>query len=119
MREARAIHSCLLINKEIFVVGGYYMKTTEIFNLQSRTWRSGPDLPKEICYSQLVKAQPSSQYSAFLIGGDRRHHPNAISDIFALTKDYKSFIKIGDLKNARFDYVAMVLPDESVEKCVD
>ena len=69
MRVTRSWHSCLLLNKEILVVGGYLEKTTEIFNLQNRTWRSGPDLPKEIGYSQLVKAQPSSQYAAFLIGG--------------------------------------------------
>ena len=69
MKETRYSHSCLLSNKEIFVAGGWERKTTEIFDLQSRTWRSGPDLPKEIGYSQLVKAQPSSQYSAFLIGG--------------------------------------------------
>jgi len=69
MRETRIGHSCLLINKEIFVVGGAWSDTTEIINLQNRTWRSGPDLPKEIQYSHLVKAQPSSQYAAFLIGG--------------------------------------------------
>ena len=61
-------HSCLLLNKEVFVVAGGRI-TTEIFNLQSRKWRSGPNLP-EIKYFQLVKAQTSSQYAALLIGGN-------------------------------------------------
>ena len=126
MIEMRWGHSCLLLNKEILVAGGYMKKTTEIFNLQTRTWRSGPDLPKEIYISQLVKAQPSSRYSAFLIGGfghvghgEYGGQPNAISDIFALTKNYESFIKIGNLKTKRVGHVAMVHSDELVEKCVE
>ena len=114
MKDARKYHSCLLLNKEIFVAGGG--KTTEIFNLQSRKWRSGPDLPETIGLSQLVKAQPSSQYAAFLIGGGK-DYSNAYSDIYGLTKDFNSFIKIGNLKTARYGHVAMVLPDELVEKC--
>ena len=119
MNEARVTHSCLLINKEVFVVGGIGRKTVEIFNLQNETWRSGPDLPKELAYSQLVKAKPSSQYSAFLIGGWRIQSGGyAVSDIFALTKNYKSFIKIGDLKTARYSHVALVLSEHVGEKCV-
>ena len=114
MRELRVTHSCLLINKEVFVVGGIGRKTVEIFNLQNETWRLGPDLPQEFAHSQLVKAKPSSKYSAFLIGNSY-----AKSDIFALTKNYKSFIKIGDLKTARYSHAAVVLPDKLVEKCVD
>ena len=117
MRDTRRGHSCSLLNKEIFVAGGVGWKTTKIFNLQNRTWRSGPVLPIEIGYSQLVKAQPSSQYAAFLIGGG--YYPNAISEIFAVTKDFKNFKNIGNLKTARYGHVAMVLPDELVEKCVE
>ena len=116
MRETRIYHSCLLLNKGVFVVANG-VTTTEIFNLQSRTWRSRPDLPKKIYSFQLVKAQPSSQYSALLIGG-RDENYNALSDIFALNKNYKSFIKIGNLKTTRKYHVAMVLPDKIVEKCV-
>lgn len=120
MKETRYGHSCLLLNKEIFVAGGNLRKTTEIFDLQSKTWRSGPDLPKEIYYSQLVKAQPSSQYAAFFIGGGKwdGNNWNAISEIFGLTKNYESFKKIGNLKTARQSHVAMVLSDEMVKKCV-
>ena len=118
MKETRSDHSCLLLNKEIFVAGGYYTKTTEIFNLQSKTWRSGPELPKEIENSQFVKAQPSSKYSAFLTGGSK-DYISSFSDIFALSKNFKSVIKIGNLKTARYGHVAMVLPDKLVEKSVD
>ena len=115
MRETRYGHFCLLLNKEIFVAGGVDKKTTEIFNLQSRKWRSGPDLPKVIGHSQFVKAHPSSKYAAFRIGGYALD--SAISDIFALSKNYKSCIKIGNLKTEREYHMAMVLPDELVEKC--
>ena len=120
MKETRWGHSCLLLNNEVFVAGGRGRKTTEIFNLQSRTWRSGPDLPKAIYNSQLVKAHPSSQYAAFLIGGlDKFGHSKVYCDIFALTKNYESFIKIGNLKTVRAAHVAMVLSDEFVRKCLN
>ena len=65
----------------------------------------------------MVKAQPSSQYAAFLIGG--KEDEDTISDIIAVTKDFKSFIKIGKLKTARHSHLAMLLSDEIVGKCVD
>ena len=74
-------------------------------------------MPKEIYSSQLVKVEPSSQYAAFLIGG--KEDEDTISDIIAVTKDFKSFIMIGELKTARHSHLAMLLPDELVEKCVD
>ena len=110
-------HSCLLLNNEILVAGGMGIRTTEIFNLQSNTWRLGPDLPNTIHGSQLVKARPSSQYAAFLIGGG--HYDEVYSDIYGLTKDFKSFEKIGNLKTTHFTHVAMTLPDKVVERCVD
>ena len=128
LKKSKGWHSCLLLDKEIFVAGGIvedYIGTnkTEIFNLQSNTWRSGPDLPREIHSSPLVKAHPSSQYAAFFIGGSPNenypNYPNSFSDIYALTKDLKSFIRIGELKIARFGHVAMVLPEKLVENCVD
>ena len=66
----------------------------------------------------MVKAQPSSQYSAFLIGGID-DYSNAMRDIYAVPKDFKNFVFMGNLKTARYSHVAMVLPDELVEKCVD
>ena len=71
---------------------------------------------KRIFRSQLVKEQPSSQYAAFLIGG--KEDEDTISDIIAVTKDLKSFIKIGELKTARYSHLTMLLQDELVEKCV-
>ena len=114
MRVPRSGHSCLLLNNEIFVAGGNggtveQWKTTEIFNLESNTWRSGPDLPKEMWYFQLVKAQSSSRYSAFLIGGIEVF--DALSGVYGLEKDFKSFQKIGDLKTARYGNVAFELPE--------
>ena len=117
MRVPRSGHSCLLLNNEIFVAGGNgdtveQWKTTEIFDFESNTWRSGPDLPKEIAYFQFMKAQPSSKYSAFLIGGIETF--DALSDVYGLEKDFSSFIKIGNFKTARYGNVAFELPELAI-----
>ena len=123
MKEMRAIHSCLLLNNEIFVAGGYQQKSTEIFDLQSQSWRMGPDLPKAIFNSQFIMAQQSSQYVAYLIGGrygtlGLTDNCTTISDIYGLTKDSKNFEKIGDLNTARYAHAVMVLTEEEIEKCI-
>ena len=124
MIETRGLHSCLVLNNEIFVAGGYQQKTTEIFDLQSHSWRTGPDLPKAIFNSQFVMAKQSSQYAAYLIGGrygtlGPTDNCTTISDIYGLTKDSKNFEKIGDLNTARYAHAVMVLTKEEIEKCID
>ena len=130
MKHYRHKHSCLLLNNEIFVAGGYGWpgNSTAILNLQNNTWRPGPYLPKYIWNSQLVKAQPSSQYAAFLIGGygyppiwigyGGKDSNRFLSDIYGLTKDLKSFKRIGSLESGPYKHVALVLPYNVVEKCV-
>ena len=44
MKVARLKHTCSHVNKpssQIVVVGGYYTKVTEIFNLETNTWTTG------------------------------------------------------------------------------
>ena len=98
------------------VVGGRDMKSSEIFDAKSNLWRNGPELPKNIGYSQFVMAAPSSEYRAVLIGG-ASDGVEILSDIYGLTKDYKKFVKIGNLKDGRFSHIAMVLPEEFIETC--
>ena len=118
MKERRRRHSCVVVEDQIIVVGGWdgtYLKTSEIFNIQNRSWRSGPELPKGIVYAQLVKAREGMKYSAYLIGGETGS--NYLSSIYGLTKDLKKFDKIGDLKKARFGHVALTIPEDMIDRC--
>ena len=111
-------NSCLLLGSEIIVFGELKYGPTDIFNFKTNTWRKGPYLPTLVYAGQLIKAQPSSQYAAFFIGG---HHPYFVSmssDIYGLTKDLKKFDKLGNLKTPRTGHIALVLPDKAVEKCI-
>ena len=120
MTQKRYYHSCSMIDEyELMVVGGCggsCLKSSEIFNLKERKWKRGPDVQKGILRSQLVKAQPGFEYLAYMIGG-RNSFLDDSSEIFGLTKDKKEFKKIGDLKKARRDHVAFVLPESISDRC--
>ena len=46
MAEPRRSHGCVLTpDRKIVVAAGYYQATTEIYDLVSGTWSSGPSLP--------------------------------------------------------------------------
>ena len=118
MLEARYGHSCLYLDNAVIAVGGIGTKTTEIFDLNLEFWRYGGDLPKKSAYVSLLKSNPSSEYRAILIGG-KSDNRDVHSAIYGLTKDLRTFEKIGNLKVPRYGHVAMVLPEKSVNNCVD
>ena len=118
MSEKRYGHSCLVLKREVIVVGGYYKKSSEIFNVGNERWRPGPDLPTTISNAQLVKAPPGFKYVAFLIGGYDQSGQSAFSSaIYGLNNDISKFIHVGNIKRARGGHVALVLPSNVVEKC--
>lgn len=116
MSEERSAHSCLLIYDEVFVVGGYGKKSSEILNLNNQKWRSGPDLPKTLRASEIIQAQPGSKYAAYLIGG-RISADSASSAIYGLKQDLTKFDTVGHMKTARGYHVALPLPENIIEKC--
>jgi hypothetical protein len=77
LKKKRIYHSCGRIrrNKEsqemsIIVAGGYdgsYLSSVEILNEGSNEWQTGPELPFEIIYSQMVETQNGG---VVLIGGE-------------------------------------------------
>ena len=124
MKERRQYHSCVLLDGEIIVVGGeyraMYLKTSEIFSLESNSWRSGPVLRTGIYGAQLVKAREGMKYAAYLIGGYDGSLPSIypyLTSIYGLSKDLLRFEKIGDLKKARAYHVALSIPDNIIQKC--
>ena len=69
MKERRWGHSCVVVEDQIIVVGGNgWLKTSEIFNIQNRSWRSGPNLsPFGIALAKSVKVSASLVYNAYFI----------------------------------------------------
>ena len=123
MTQNRAGHSSSLINeKEIIVIGGKYyenewvhLKSSEIFNLEQRLWRSGPELATGITFAEFVKAKIGSQYLGYLIGG--YDGGSASSTIYGLTKDLQKFANIGIVQKKRERHNAFVLPENMSERC--
>ena len=123
MSQPRIVHACLLLDQNVIVVGGVggigsrTYKSTEILDIQTKQWRPGPDLPEPIGGGRLVRALPGSKYEAYLIGGETNRGTYSDS-IYGLTKNLGKFDEIGVLKRKRSDHVALVLPNEVIEKCI-
>ena len=121
MLEKRIYHSCFSVQNEIIAIGGLHSKSTEIYNAGNDSWRSGPDLPIEIGFSQVVMAQRTSKYAAFLIGGsyggEWTYDKEPLKSIYGMRKDLKKFDKIGDLNIPRMFHTAAVLSEEIMKKC--
>ena len=127
MKERRSWHSCVLVDGEIMVVGGWgdsefrslssisNLKTSEIFSLKNNCWRPGPVLRTGIEEAQLVKAREGMKYAAYLIG--EIHKSNWQISIYGLSKKLQRFEKIGDLQKGRSAHVALTIPDNIIQKC--
>ena len=129
MLEKRSDPGCLKLNQEeIIVVGGYgetagldeeiILKSSEIYNIKHNSWRPGPDLPKGIKDAQFVNAKPGFRYSGYLIGGKGDDgHSSEIYGLIYGSDALDTFKKIGDIKRSRRLHVAMVLPENTSQKC--
>ena len=125
MSRERYSHSCLLVDKEVIVIGGNGEdlnddtgRTSEIFNIKEKRWRKGPNLPFDFDLGQFVKAQQSSEFIGYTIGGFGAGRGLAIH---GLTKDLKNFVR-SNINIARYkinQFVAEVLPGSVVEKYVN
>jgi hypothetical protein len=54
MSRGRSDLACVYHKQEVWAIGGW-TTTTEIFNLETNSWRDGPDLPKSMYYGQAVE----------------------------------------------------------------
>ena len=55
MKHARRGHSCVLVDGQLFVIGGYGAdKSVEVMDVSSGTWRDGPSLDGSHIYGQAV-----------------------------------------------------------------
>ena len=120
MNQKRSGHECVKISKDkILVFGGNdgndWLKSTEVYDKRYDNWSTGPTLPKTIYNGQFIKASPGSKFFGYYLGGygdDGRS-----SDIYGLSKDLSNFQLIGNLKKARDNHVAFLLPESISDKC--
>ena len=50
MGTARTYHSCAQLGTDIYVLGGKGLMSTEIFDLNTNTWTSGPNITNNLAY---------------------------------------------------------------------
>jgi hypothetical protein len=125
LKNERYFHRCGKIrrNKEsqemsIIVAGGYYSgsSSVEILDEGSNEWQTGPELPFEIIYSQMVETQNGG---VVLIGGE------SLADCFcSLDSLYQLphggqdavWIKMEqNMQIGRYEHTAFLIPDNIVD----
>jgi len=100
------------------------LTSSEIFNLNDRTWRPGPSLFFGTVFygTPFVNAKNGSIYKAYIMGGlgdsDIYTDMSLFSAVYGLRNDLKYFEKIGDLKKQRLGHAAFLLPDNISHRCV-
>jgi N-acetylneuraminic acid mutarotase len=102
----------------IIVAGGYYSgsSSVEILDEGSNEWQTGPELPFEIIYSQMVETQNGG---VVLIGGE------SLADfVFSLDSLYQLphggqdavWIKMEqNMQIGRYEHTAFLIPDNIVD----
>jgi hypothetical protein len=59
MENNRTLHSCDIIGDHLYILGGWseFETPTEILNLNTNTWTTGPDMPENFDMGQAVTFQ--------------------------------------------------------------
>ena len=114
MTEKRGGHSCGVVSggTELVVAGGYISKSnSEILDLSTLIWRSGPALPS------IRESSASVPYeNSFLMVGGFMSGGILFEDILQYDADAESWITRPEkLDFGRDRAVAMMVPDEMVE----
>ena len=96
---------------KVIAAGGYRMKSSEIFDIESRKWTNGPDLPNVIYHGESVQYK-----NTFLIVGGW-DGSNRFDSIYEYDIRTNQWIKRSEkLKRARLAFTAFLVPDE-VAQC--
>ena len=121
MNQKRVKHACAMIDDDrIIVIGGWgenykRLKTTEILNIKTRQWQSGPSLPTGLADGQFVTASPGFKYLGYYVGGSGYDGHSFF--IYGLTRDLNEFKVLGNIKIERSDHVAIQLAASISDKC--
>ena len=99
--------------REIVVTSGYYStggQTTEIFNLDSQTWRAGPQLPTaEETYSGTTLPYGNS----FLVVGGYSIVSGCRSEIWLFNPDSYEWEVIATMTQERYSLTAIAMPENT------
>lgn len=110
MSQGRNDHSCgLAKGAEVVVAGGdngdFDLASSEILNLETMEWRTGPDLP-----GSLAAAASVPYGDTFLVVGG--YHINELDQIYQFDPENEAWIERTEkLETARFYQVAVPLPE--------
>ena len=120
--DKRDRHTCITIRQEngdpdkVLVVGGFWRKSTEIYDVRTQTWSYGPDVPDSksgpyIYEGQLVNAQFASKYAAYLIGYLKIENGYSYQTVvYAINKNLQTWEDVGISLRPRSSYVALSVP---------
>jgi len=97
----------------VLVVGGFWRKSTEIYDVRTQTWSYGPDVPDSksgpyIYEGQLVNAQFASKYAAYLMGGKNGYSYQ--TEVYVINKNLQTWEDVGISLRPRSRYVALSVP---------
>ena len=67
MLEPRHGHVSLLIDENLYCIGGWHNNSTEYYSFQNKVWKKGPDLPFTLGDARCVFNPVRNQH--FIIGG--------------------------------------------------
>jgi hypothetical protein len=85
MGTARYHHSCAQLGTNIYVLGGVDLMSTEVFDLNTNTWTSGPNMPTMFDYGQTFSFQ------------DNLYALRQQETVYKLADDKKEWAEIGDI----------------------
>ena len=115
MSTKRGKHTCTMVDNEIIVVGDWIPgdKTVEIFDLDSLSWRSGPDL--EIAYHVALPYQDSF----IVIGGLQPSNTDeSYNTIYKYDKVNEQWVLLDErLADGRMDFDAVYYNTLAVALC--
>ena len=112
MSTTRMSHSCGLIAGGLIIVAGGWIKkhdealnSTEIFNLSTSTWETGPALPLATSAAAMI----SDNAGTFLIGGSTKGQKTVqwdktIHKLVGSENSSYSWLEVGEMSKGRRDF---------------
>jgi len=117
MVTARDGHSCAVLNKNVYAIGGYsywgggYVTSVEVFDSETETWTAAPDLPYELAFAQAFVHDAS----VYIIGGYNGSVYN--KNVLKLHEDGWDIVTEIEPMGDRSIFPALVL-DENTFNCI-
>eukprot|EP00092_Neocalanus_flemingeri_P012987 GFUD01013997.1.p1 GENE.GFUD01013997.1~~GFUD01013997.1.p1 ORF type:complete len:1217 (+),score=231.72 GFUD01013997.1:486-3653(+) len=110
-KEKRLGVSCGFLNttsgRFVVLAGGENSSTTEIFNLDTRTWSLGPDIGVNLEGGSMVSV---NDQQLLLVGGYNSITSQVMSEIRRMNESMASWETVGQLTTARALTVALAVP---------